>query len=184
MRVNPSKPLGGLALGLTLGCASLAAAQNAPISAAPVANVPVAVAANPAAPVAANISVLIVALDDLGAPGAGMVPLISPPIVPPVAPPAIAPADGMPAMVTPTSFGAPLWQWRVSAQKKTKAEKKTRERSRRRQNFQYGSRSSFALPARQPQQCGARQSTGARRYHAARSWVADHRARAGRRNFR
>ncbi len=123
-RANPIKPLGGLALGLTLGCASLAGAQNAPISVAPVANSGMTVAAEAAAPVSANISVLIVALDDLGAPNAGMVPLISPPTVPRAAPPVIAPADGMPPLVTPTGFNAPLWQWRASAAKKTKEEKK------------------------------------------------------------
>lgn len=123
-RANPIKPLGGLALGLTLGCVSLAGAQNAPINAAPVANSAAPVAANAAVPASANISVLIVALDDLGAPNAGMVPLISPPIVPRAAPPVIAPADGMPPLVTPTYFSGPLWQWRVSAVKKTKEEKK------------------------------------------------------------
>ena len=124
-RAQFAKPSCGLALGLTLGYVSLAGAQNAPIRAiSPANSVPVAAtAANPALPASTNISVLIVALDDLSASDAGAAPLISPPTVAPAQPTIIAPADGMPPLVTPTGFNAPLWQWRVLA-KKTKEEKK------------------------------------------------------------
>ena len=118
------KPSSCLALGLTLGYVSLAAAQNttaqnAPGMAASSATAPSAIAPNGAVPMAPNVSILIVALDDLGAPDAATIPMFVPPRAP-LAP--IAPADGM-AAVTPTNFRG-QWQWSASAQKKSKAEKK------------------------------------------------------------
>ena len=113
-----------------MGCAALAAAQNAPVSQnSPVApDAATAPATNgAAAPLASGISVLIVALDDLSAPDAAAIPTFVPPTVPPAPAAPIAPADGAPAIVTPTTFAGQLWQWRADAQKKpkkTKAEKK------------------------------------------------------------
>lgn len=134
------KPLSRLAFGFTLGYTSLASlaltqlagAQNAPV--APIALAPNANVAAPAiAASAPDISVLIIALDDLGAPEAGLVPLFAAPTAPiaPATPPAatapIAPTDETPAIVTPANFDGPLWKWQVLAQKKTKAQKKREE---------------------------------------------------------
>ena len=141
------KPLSRLALGLTLGFAPLAIAQNAIAQNAIAQNAiaqnaiaqnapvtPPTVSANGAAPaavtVAPNISILIVALDDLSAPDAttSLIPqtAINPAAANPIAP--IAPADGAPANVTPTAFEGQLWQrttqWRALAQKKSKEQKK------------------------------------------------------------
>ena len=135
------KPWSGLALGLTLGCAPLVSAPNATAQNAIVAPAPASSASATAAPSdataplpdAPNISVLIVALDDLNVPASAL-PVV--PTVPalPVAP--IAPADGAPAMVTPTGFGEPLrGQWRVLAQKKTKAEKKAEREAEEAKRF-------------------------------------------------
>ncbi len=121
-----------LALGLTLGCAPLltthiANARGAPPVAAPRASTPVA-QTPPAVPLPAapDINVLIVALDDLSASANTAVPAYMPPTAPPLPDAAtpIAPADGMPAIVTPTAFDGPLWQWRGVAQKKTKEQKR------------------------------------------------------------
>ena len=126
----PVKPARYFALGLTLAYASLAVAQNAPtapIAPAVAASSAPPTPANSAAPMASDVSVLIVALDDLSAPDASAIPTFVPPTTP-VAPDApIAPADSMPAVVTPTNFGGQLWQWKAEAQKKPK---KTKEQKR------------------------------------------------------
>ena len=132
-----------LALGLTLGCAPLLTAQivNAQSAtqnalAAP-ANVPATnsttnLSASGAMPAAPDINVLIVAFDELSAD-----PNAAPAFVPPTAATApdafapIVPTDGMPAIVTPTSFNGQGWQWRVAAQKAPKPPKKSKEQKQR-----------------------------------------------------
>lgn len=113
-------------LGLTLGCSAFLMTQIAEAQgAAPAVAATTATPATAPMPMAPDINILIIALDDVNSPGNA-----NPTYVPPVAPaPAngvapIAPADGAPAIVTPASFNGKLWQWRVLAQKKSKEQLK------------------------------------------------------------
>lgn len=143
MKISPHLPFAAraakssslLAVGLILGCAPLLTAQiansqgasaTAPASATPL-------------PLAPDINVLIIALDDLSvAPAANNgAPVFVPPTpaTPPGAVAPIVPADGMPAIVTPTGFNGQLWQWRVTAQKKSKEEKKREKEAEEAKKF-------------------------------------------------
>ena len=131
-----------LTLGLTLCCAPLLTAQMAnaqgaapaPASAAESVAVPAnAALPNAQAPKAPEISVLIIALDDLSVATNGAPPTYVPPTAatPPATVAPIAPANGTPAIVTPTGFHTgPLWQWDATAQKKPKKSKEEKQREK------------------------------------------------------
>ena len=116
-----------------MGCAALASAQNAVAPNLPAnalgANAPGVASRSPQI-IASDVSVLIVALDDLSAPGVATIPLYVPPTAPPPPVTPIAPIDGAPVAATPTGFSAPLWRFEADAQKKPKKTKAEKQREK------------------------------------------------------
>ena len=107
------------------------------------ANAPAPLTAAPLPPIAPDISVLIVPLDNLGVPATPLTlpPLPAPPLPAPATPIAPIAPTGADAVtpVTPTSVAnataAGLWQWRVAAQKKSKADKKREKEAEANRKF-------------------------------------------------